>query len=161
MKEDNTKENDSKSGSQPNPFGRKPPPEKTPQERRDNINMIAASQFAYTLTIGTLLFGFAGMWLGNKLGGAPWNMLLMLLFGSLAFVGEVYRMYIMFTPKKPKDDGAKRDTKQGADKDGAKPDANNGAKPDASGNGFKSHGDASKPDVPNGNADQDCGCGDD
>jgi F0F1-type ATP synthase assembly protein I len=100
MKDDNT----SKEGHSAESTAPKAPPKKTPEERNaENVKMIAASQFAYTLTIGTVLFGFVGMWIGNKLGGAPWNILLMLLLGGMAFAGEVYRMYIMFTPKKPKD----------------------------------------------------------
>jgi F0F1-type ATP synthase assembly protein I len=113
MKDENTSKEGPSEGSKPP----KAPPPKTPEERaRENVNMIAASQFAYTLTIGTVLFGFVGMWLGNKLGGAPWNILLMLLLGCMAFAGEVYRMYIMFTPKKPKK--PEGDVKDGGKKDG-------------------------------------------
>ena len=150
MKDDNTNKEGPSTGT-PNPFAPKPPPKKTPEERaRDNVSMVAASQFAYTLTIGTLLFGFIGMWLGNKLGGAPWNILFMLLFGGMAFVGEVYRMYHMFTPKKPKSDGkgdsAKKDvaeTDSGAAKNDAVPGGKSGSKPDGK---------------PGSDADLDCGC---
>ncbi|MBX3073373.1 AtpZ/AtpI family protein [Candidatus Obscuribacterales bacterium] len=122
MKDENTSKERQTDGSKS-----PEPPTKTPEERaRENVNMIAASQFAYTLTIGTVLFGFVGMWLGNKLGGAPWNILLMLLLGGMAFAGEVYRMYIMFTPKKPKKpegDGKGGGKNQGGDKKDGKDDA--------------------------------------
>ncbi len=125
MKDENT----SKEGQSDGSKSPESPPTKTPEERaRENVNMIAASQFAYTLTIGTVLFGFVGMWLGNKLGGAPWNILLMLLLGGMAFAGEVYRMYIMFTPKKPKKPdgdgkGGGKNQGEGGDKKDGKDDA--------------------------------------
>jgi F0F1-type ATP synthase assembly protein I len=152
MKDNNTsKEGDSNDGSRGlQKQDPKPLPKKTPEERnRDNVNMIAASQFAYTLVIGTCFFGFVGHWLGNKLGGAPWNAILMLLLGSLAFVGEMYRMFVMFSPKKEKKDESKDASKGGHSKtDGS------GAK-NVSGSQDPKDGAGSKNDL------HDCGCSDD
>lgn len=68
--------------------------------RFDTRQYLVASQFAYTLVIATCLLGYAGHWLGDKLGGSPWNIILMLLLGFLGFAGEMWRMVTMFSNKK-------------------------------------------------------------
>ncbi len=89
------------------------------EERRERFHWIAASQFAYTLVGATLLLGWLGHWLGNKLGGEPWNLILMLLFGGTGFVIEMWRMIRMFTPKDDKKNGkdSNKDQKGGKDND--------------------------------------------
>ncbi|HEY9786044.1 MAG TPA: AtpZ/AtpI family protein [Candidatus Obscuribacterales bacterium] len=74
--------------------------DKDKKKSLDVRNMLVASQFAYTLVIATELLGYAGYWLGNQLGGEPWNIILMLVLGGFAFAGEVYRMIRMFSVKK-------------------------------------------------------------
>ncbi|MBX9670108.1 MAG: AtpZ/AtpI family protein [Candidatus Obscuribacterales bacterium] len=73
------------------------------EERRERFQWVAASQFAYTLVGATLLLGWLGHWLGNKLG-EPWNLILMLLFGGTGFVLEMWRMIRFVTPKDNKKD---------------------------------------------------------
>ncbi|MDZ4833765.1 MAG: AtpZ/AtpI family protein [Candidatus Melainabacteria bacterium] len=86
------------------------PPKMDPGQTRQ---WLSASQFAYTLALGTFALGFAGHWIGAELlGGRPWDVLLMLLFGALAFCAEIYRMMVMFSPKKEdtqKPDASKKD----------------------------------------------------
>ncbi len=82
---------------------KKPDPE---EERRNRNRMLAGSQFAYTLVIGSLVFGYIGHWLGKFLGGGLWSVSLMILLGGLGFVAEMWRMITFFSDKskKPKDD---------------------------------------------------------
>jgi hypothetical protein len=89
--------------------GKKPeqPPKPDPEEERKNRNrMLAGSQFAYTLVIGSLVFGYIGHWLGTLLGGGLWSVSLMILLGGIGFVAEMWRMINFFSDKnkKPKDD---------------------------------------------------------
>lgn len=92
-------------GKQPDP-PKKPDPE---EERKNRMNMWAASQFAYTLVTATVVFGFIGHWLGTLLGGGLWSMFLMLILGGLGFGLETWRMIRTFGNygKKPKDKGDK------------------------------------------------------
>ncbi len=82
---------------------KKPDPE---EERKNRNRMLAGSQFAYTLVIGSLVFGYIGHWLGTLLGGGLWSVSLMILLGGLGFVAEMWRMITFFSDKnkKPKDD---------------------------------------------------------
>jgi len=119
MSDNNTDNGGKTEDRAPPPEAGKKPEKTKEQVNRENMKMIAASQFAYTLTIGTCFFGWLGHWVGMKLGGAPWNVILMLLLASLAFVGEVYRMWLMFNPKNDdsdKKDGSKKN-KNGSSKD--------------------------------------------
>lgn len=53
---------------------------------------MALTQFAYTLAIVPLILGWLGHLAGTHLlGGNPWNVLLMIVFGLLGFAGEIYR----------------------------------------------------------------------
>jgi F0F1-type ATP synthase assembly protein I len=94
-------------GKQPDP-PQKPDPE---EERKNRMNMWAASQFAYTLVTASVVFGFIGHWLGTLLGGGLWSIFLMLILGGLGFGLETWRMIRTFnnSGKKPqsKDDGNK------------------------------------------------------
>lgn len=92
------------------PKGKKPAPEPDPDQKRKNtMNMWAASQFAYTLVIVSLVFGYAGHWLGQLLGGGLWSIAFMLILGGLGFGVETWRMIRTFGSynKKPKDDDKK------------------------------------------------------
>lgn len=91
------------------PDGERKGTENEDDQRRNRLHWAVASQFAYTLVIASCVLGYAGHWLGNQLGGSPWNFILMLLFGGIGFAAEVYRMIIMFSPK---DKTGKKDEKQ-------------------------------------------------
>ena len=86
---------------QPEP--NKPDPE---EERKNRNRMLAGSQFAYSLVIGSLVFGYIGHWLGTLLGGGLWSVSLMILLGGIGFAAEMWRMIKFFSDKnkKPKDD---------------------------------------------------------
>lgn len=54
---------------------------------------LVLSQFAYSMVIVTVVLGLLGRWIGNALlGGRPWDVILLILFGLLGFGGELYRM---------------------------------------------------------------------
>ncbi len=86
-------------GNQP-PKPEKPNPE---EERKERNKLLVGSQFAYTLVISTLIFGYLGNWLGKLLGGGLWSMTFMLLLGGVGFGVEMWRMIRFFDPnRKPK-----------------------------------------------------------
>ncbi len=91
--------------------GKKPEPKQPdPEEERKNRNrMLVGSQFAYTLVIASLVFGYIGHWLGSLLGGGLWSVSLMILLGGVGFVVEMWRMIRFFSDKKesPKSDDDK------------------------------------------------------
>jgi len=78
---------------------KKPDPE---EERKERNKLLVGSQFAYTLVISALLFGYLGHWLGTLLGGGLWSMTFMLLLGGLGFGVEMWRMIRFFDPKSKK-----------------------------------------------------------
>lgn len=104
-------------GKDPKHVEKKEPPKVDKEaDRRERANMVYASQFAYTIVIGTFLLGWLGKWVGTKLGGEGLSTTLMLLFGAIGFSAEMYRMWRMFAPpgnkdKKGKDAGDKNDKK--------------------------------------------------
>ena len=94
---------------------KEPPPEEDKESKRRNLmQMVVASQFAYTLVAATLLMGWAGNWIGNKLGGQPWTWILMFVFGGFGFAAEMYRMLKMFSPT---DKSAGKSDKKNDDRD--------------------------------------------
>ena len=98
-------------GKQP-PEPKKPDPE---EERRERNRMLVGSQFAYTLVISALVFGYIGHWLGTLLGGGLWSMAFMLLLGGLGFGVEMWRMIRFFDPKNKKPKNKDDDNASGED----------------------------------------------
>jgi|AGTN01.3.fsa_nt_gi hypothetical protein len=87
------------------PGNKKPKDDKEGERNRKSWrSALAASQFAYTLVIATLLMGWIGHWLGSLLGGGLWSTILMFVLGAAGFVGEMWRMYKFFGPKDGDDD---------------------------------------------------------
>lgn len=73
-------------------------------QRKGLVSALIMSQFAYTLVIVTLLFGYCGHWLGKTfLGGEPMSTVLMLVLGTLGFGLEIYRMVKMIKSDNRKD----------------------------------------------------------
>lgn len=82
------------------PDDKKPNDAKESERRRKRWqSALVGSQFAYTLVIATLLMGWIGHWLGSLLGGTPWTLILMFLFGGVGFAAEMWRMLKFFSPK--------------------------------------------------------------
>jgi F0F1-type ATP synthase assembly protein I len=106
-----------KPGDKPDPIKQIGDMLKVPKvDKKDAVNIAAASQFAYTLVFATLILGYCGHWIGTKLGGPPWNVLLMLIFGGIGFGAEMYRMLRMFSPKKEDKNTSKKDDKNDSKK---------------------------------------------
>lgn len=88
--------------------------EKLPLKK--GTSYLVLSQFAYSLVIVTVLMGILGRWIGVALlGGRPWDIILLILFGLLGFGGEVYRMVITYRNLTAREEAESR--KKGEDND--------------------------------------------